>query len=256
MTADHQESVAPIFLEPDLLHVHARANDSEKLLEAIAAGCDINRKINGRTPILEAAEFLRKKSFMTLLQAGSNLDVSDANGDSLLHVCAGNDWADACQLLIDHGQDVNALNVEKRTPLHYWASRENSAATCEALVRAGADFNAKDKDGITPAGEAAMLDNVKGAKILIAFGSRADIGSEALDSLTAKQAAAQVGLTHRMLELLKSSAWPSEKDTPQMLAQMAAANGHDETAAAIQSLVARQTIDACRQAAATAPPKP
>lgn len=234
----------------DLLHTLIRANEVEKLREAIAAGHNIEQRIEGRTPILEAAEYLRQEAFMVMLHAGAKLDVKDKLGSTLIHLCAGNDWSDVCRLLVDKGLDVNAKADSLRTPLHYWASKKKSEATCAVLSRAGADFNAKDEDGMTPVDEAVYWDNKEGARIIIAYGSRADTSNEELNSLTAKQAAAQAGLTGRMLELLESEGPVNPlKDDPQLLANMAANHGHPETAAAVHSFMAKRVLEATIRAA-------
>ena len=42
--------------------------------------------------------------------------------------------------------NVNARDIYKRTPLH-WASANGHYKACELLIKAGADVNAKDKEG-------------------------------------------------------------------------------------------------------------
>ena len=53
------------------------------------------------------------------------------------------------QALIKAGANVNARSGEKKTPLHIAVSASNTHAT-EGLIQAGADVNAKDGDGETP----------------------------------------------------------------------------------------------------------
>lgn len=51
--------------------------------------------------------------------------------------------------LLDEGAEVNVMNNEGMTPLH-WAALEGGANVIEELFHAGADINTRDKDGLTP----------------------------------------------------------------------------------------------------------
>jgi ankyrin repeat protein len=53
------------------------------------------------------------------------------------------------QLLIDHGADVNCIDNDGKTPLH-WAVMNGRNDIIKMLISAGADKSIKDRDNLTP----------------------------------------------------------------------------------------------------------
>jgi ankyrin repeat protein len=73
---------------------------------------------------------------------------------SALHLCAQKGFLHEVQLLISKGKtDVNARNIEQRTPLHEAVVR-GYPSICFALLQAGADPKLVDKKNRTPIEEA------------------------------------------------------------------------------------------------------
>jgi ankyrin repeat protein len=68
---------------------------------------------------------------------------------TLLHAAAYDGKAEIAELLISLGSDVNAQEVNGRTPLHD-AANNGHLDVIEVLLRNGADLEAKDKEGMTP----------------------------------------------------------------------------------------------------------
>jgi ankyrin repeat protein len=68
---------------------------------------------------------------------------------TLLHAAAYDGKADIAQLLIRLGADVNAREVNGRTPLHD-AANNGHLDVIDVLVRNGADIEARDNEGMTP----------------------------------------------------------------------------------------------------------
>lgn len=108
----------------------------------------------------------------TLLEKAKTADMAEAliaNGVSLTNVEGISELffvnvPDVVEVLIAHGADVNARNVNDETPLF----TTNSAAVAEILIAHGADVNAKTAGGATPLSRTNSADV---ARILIAHGA-------------------------------------------------------------------------------------
>jgi ankyrin repeat protein len=91
-----------------------------------------------------------------LLEGGANPNEPRAEGrglrplqEAIFALCDGGE-VDMLQVLIEHGADVNAWDVERdQTPL-LTAVCEREVAALEVLVRAGADPNVRSGGGDTP----------------------------------------------------------------------------------------------------------
>lgn len=68
---------------------------------------------------------------------------------TLLHAASYDGKADLAELLIQLGADVNAKEVNGRTPLHH-AANNGCLDVVDVLVRHGADIESKDSKGMTP----------------------------------------------------------------------------------------------------------
>ncbi|MBC7783011.1 MAG: ankyrin repeat domain-containing protein [Burkholderiales bacterium] len=106
-------------------------------------------------------------------------------GDTALHLAAaGHRWQIARRLL-KAGADVNAAaNHRRGTPLHYaadgyvnnphWNARDQ-VKTIEALLSAGADIQARDKNGATPLHRAVRTRCARAVECLLNAGADADV---------------------------------------------------------------------------------
>ncbi len=94
----------------------------------------------------------RKEIIIALIDAGADLEAVNKDGDKPLHIAAALGGVKTVRLLIDKGADVNTRNpINGNTPLHVAAgSPYSNASTIRALIRAGADLDAVNKNGNKP----------------------------------------------------------------------------------------------------------
>lgn len=54
-----------------------------------------------------------------LLLHGAEVDFSDTEGNTSLHIACQDDVIEVARLLVEQGADVNRLNKDKKSPLDY-----------------------------------------------------------------------------------------------------------------------------------------
>lgn len=129
----------------------------------------------------------------------------DDLGATSLHYAAGTLHHKAASLLIEAGADVNAADLEERTPLHYAIEIEDSGwhqltqfptsklhkrdrcKLVQILIAAGADVDVRDSDGRTPLEYANSTGAAGAAKALIDAGA-----SQVAQSATGKRSKGNV----------------------------------------------------------------
>ncbi|KAL1604884.1 hypothetical protein SLS60_004424 [Paraconiothyrium brasiliense] len=129
----------------------------------------------GYTAIARAAKAGHLDCIRALLKAGAS--VQAANGDDYqpLHHASGNkaNGLPIVDELLAHGADVRAVCF-RGTPLHLAANR-GSSATIKRLLHAGADIDAQDSDGDTPAMIALLCWNEPAFVTLMHAGAKLNI---------------------------------------------------------------------------------
>ena len=117
-----------------------RVGNIEAVKQHLAAGADVNAKINLGTP---------------------------------LHYAALDGYKEVAELLIDKGADVNAKNLSGGTPLHN-AAQQGHKEIVVLLIANGADLNAKTYSGQTPLDDANMMKRITTANLLRKLGGKTD----------------------------------------------------------------------------------
>ena len=152
-------------------------------------GADVNIIINEYgSPLCQALQAGNVIKARMLIEAGANLDSVDALGRSALHyilACDNTDSEFADELT---SLDPNPLLLDRRGCgyLHY-AARANNLNALEKFVKRGADVNLIDRQGWTPLhwGSASTRGSAKAVKLLLREGCSTDIkdkeGRTALD---------------------------------------------------------------------------
>lgn len=163
--------------------------NSEAVNQLVAAGADplaLNQRGEAAGPGVchnwYLAVFARVASpadYAACVEAGTDPDVRDESGYTVLHHATVIEDTSVIALLLDAGADPSARSYDDHTPLHF-ALRHRNSAVAAILVRAGADVNAAENDDITPL-HLAVYDSAV-ATLLLEAGAdvHADAGGTAL----------------------------------------------------------------------------
>lgn len=171
-----------------LLIAAAYDGAGEAALLLIEKSADVNARDNsGNSVLAQAASSNNVEVARLLIARGAQVNTVDEGGFTPLLNAAGNGDRSAAmvKLLLEHGAQVNVksgdtaeivkngpLLIGHVTPLQ-WAAAEGDYETVEALVKAGADVNAKDVRNATPLVFAVATDhaNPKVVQLLLANGA-------------------------------------------------------------------------------------
>ena len=208
---------APITVPDNLSNVNqalywALNQTREEVEDALnAAGCDINARLGGLTPLIATmtVRTIKKDVFNLLLERGANPNVSCpgmpggstpllkavTHKDSSLVLALLNkganinatdeqskrtpllyaierDLNEIASILIQQGADPNVPNYLGHTPLHRAASKPSSNKLIQELLDAQADINALNDIDRTPLDNAIQEKNDSNVKILRAAGAK------------------------------------------------------------------------------------
>ena len=176
-------------------------NGNAAMVDALLkAGAEPAASAGGETILMTAAR-AGNPAVMRLLLARSKADVNareSAYGETALMWAAAENHAEAAQLLIEHGADINArsrlmtypkdrfglegvisvLPHGQWTPLMY-AARQGSLGALRVLVKAGADLNLSDPDGTTALVFAIINSHYDAARLLVEAGANPNLADTA-----------------------------------------------------------------------------
>jgi uncharacterized protein len=134
------------------LHEAVRYGHTDIAKMLLDAGADINAEDNlGKTPILLIIpESARSNMYRLLISYKADVTHKDTYGDTILHTATMTNLPDDILLMLaGAGADVNARNKDGVTPLSI-AIQQNNTAHVKFYAEHGADINSEDKNGITP----------------------------------------------------------------------------------------------------------
>ena len=104
---------------------------------------------DGKTALLLSSSYRQQESLKFLLEAGSNPNIVDNDGDTCLHAAVkGGCSKTIIYAIIDHDAHVNATNKDNQTALAIACVKKNVNAI-NVLLNAGANPNITDADGDT-----------------------------------------------------------------------------------------------------------
>jgi ankyrin repeat protein len=149
--------------------------DAAKVQLLLDHGADVNaRTIDGRTPIYQAASMANAAPVLKLLLAkGANPNAKTLNGMTPL-IAASRYNLEAERMLIEAGADINATNAAGGTALMLAAASARPEAV-RMLLEKGANVNLRTKRNETALADAATAGNEEIVKMLLDRGAEVNV---------------------------------------------------------------------------------
>ncbi|MBD2121083.1 ankyrin repeat domain-containing protein [Trichocoleus sp. FACHB-262] len=154
------------------------------------------RHRDGRTPLSLAVEFSSPAMVELLLSSGTNLNLPDGYGMTLVHWAARSSQVETLKLILAREADVRVKRKDAMTPLAIAAQFPDAKGDkIKLLLAQGADVNAKDSQGKTALHHLAAtpaIEKRKAFELLLAAG--AEINAKDRAGNTPIQLAKKAGL--------------------------------------------------------------
>lgn len=165
------------------LYYAAHYNREAALLHFLRAGQSPDDVAgNGQPPLCIAAAAGYISIVKILLAAGANVNAATkADCETALHLAIKYGRADLVDILLSHEPEVNVWTLfTSETPLHYAAAKPGSLAMVVSLLKHGANYEAINANGSSPAEVALQAQNLHAAVAIIgaARGKRTKLSKE------------------------------------------------------------------------------
>jgi len=173
---------SPAYAQTDDLVGIVTSGTSGDVQAAIDKGADVNavQADSGVTPLIAAAKY-NQEAIGVLLKAGADVNAHDTqySATALMWTAAYASVVDPVIALLDAGADLKAVDKDGNTTLMWAVTKNLNIDIVKALLAAGADANVADSYGAT-----ALIAAVKGgsAKIVAAL-LDAGVNAKVKDSL-------------------------------------------------------------------------
>ena len=191
---------------------HGHSSLAERFALLKEAGIDLDVPCaNGETPLMWAARYHRPAAARALLAAGADIFACENRGYTPLHLAAEAGHAEMVALLCEASQSPNLLtaNTLKWAPLHV-AAAKGQCAVISALHRCDANMDLQAADCASPLLVAVRSRHPHTIASLIEHGASVDFPQGA-DRHTALHCAARRGLAKEARALLKAGAKANAK---------------------------------------------
>jgi ankyrin repeat protein len=132
----------------DHLALYYSLDKNEILNMLLDAGVEMNQRIYGRTPLLKTAMDENAEAVEMLVKHGADVNIRDDEGKTDLMIASWGDSAEPVKLLLDAGCDIEAQDPFGQTALMQAAWYGNGTVV-KTLLEAGADADARDQYGLT-----------------------------------------------------------------------------------------------------------
>ncbi|KAM9456939.1 nuclear factor NF-kappa-B p105 subunit [Clarias gariepinus] len=198
--------------------IHSQTDAVKNLAEVMAAipGEDVVNMRNDlyQTPLHLAVLTEQKEAAQALMEAGSDLALTDRHGNTALHLAAQQKDGEMMRVLLKHQAALELSSMHNTAglcPLHI-AILTNSLSSVRALLEAGANVEVQERTcGRTPLHLATELDNVSLAGCLLLEGD-AEVDSLTYNGSTALHIAAGRGSLKLSALLIAAGADPHKEN--------------------------------------------
>ncbi|XP_025115855.1 ankyrin-3-like isoform X1 [Pomacea canaliculata] len=144
-----------------------RGGNLEEVRKYLDAGQNVDTtNINGMSGLHLAAKEGHLSVVMELLNRGANCAARTRKNNTPLHVAALARQSQVTQILLERGADINAVSETGFTPL-YLAAQENGSDIACMLLQAGADQRIHTVDGFSPLAVAVQQENAEVINVLL-----------------------------------------------------------------------------------------
>ncbi|HMP03533.1 MAG TPA: ankyrin repeat domain-containing protein [Gemmatales bacterium] len=181
----------------------------------IAAGAVLNPKDKYQSPLLDAVYKPDPGFVIDLAEAGASTKIRFDDRSTLLHPPAQKGYAKVVKALLRFGADVNARDCFGRSALQF-AVDARSLETAQALLDGGADPDSRNDEGITSLMIAAINQQAELLDLLLKAG--ADPNRKDKEGHVALMWAAMKGSVTILQRLVAGGADPKLKDKEKLTA--------------------------------------
>jgi ankyrin repeat protein len=160
------------FVAPEHPFIKAAQEDNLEALTALIAGMDVNQrdKRSSTTALEHAVKNANREMVQLLLSRGANVNLKNAEGETVLMMLDNDATCDLAWDLINAGADVNVKDDNGNTALMQ-AATSGSLETLKVLLDAGAEVNTKNKEGVSALMQAASDGAVNVVRALVLAGA-------------------------------------------------------------------------------------
>ena len=185
------------------MHVAADSGDIAEI-KKLLADCNNPNQVDFhyRTPLHYAASGGNIPAMALLLKAGAIVDVQDFNELYPLNLAISRNHLEAVKLLIKAGAKINNKALGKLTALHWALEKDIHPQIPIYLIQAGADVNAMDDEKNSPMHYAVKMKNLEIVRALIKAGANLESQNS---MLTTPLALAVISDDLQMIQLLTNS---------------------------------------------------